>query len=290
MHHLIEELKTYKECMSEILLGKQVSYKSEYDNSLLFPIKRNLARDKIIQESSLPFNGYDLWNCYELSWLDSKGKPEVRIMHFVVPADSEFLIESKSVKLYLNSFNNTKFAAQEEVYNLIKSDLSQTAGSPVKVYINKLSHYKNQPLNIFEGILLDELPVEISKYQVTSELLKIDLSNQEQIVEEVLYSNLLKSNCLVTGQPDWASIQISYKGKKIDHRSMLKYLISYRNHNGFHEECIEHIFVDILENCKPEKLTVFAKYTRRGGVDISPFRTNVDIKNTEVIKIRDVRQ
>jgi 7-cyano-7-deazaguanine reductase len=276
--------------MSEILLGRQVSYKSDYDNSLLFPIKRSLGRAKIIKESYLPFNGYDLWSCYELSWLDSKGKPEVRIMHFVVSADSEFLIESKSVKLYLNSFNNTKFATQEEVYNLIKSDLSQIAGSPVKVYINKLSHYKNQPLNIFEGILLDELPVEISKYQVTSELLKIDLSNQEQIVEEILYSNLLKSNCLVTGQPDWASIQISYKGKKIDHRSLLKYLISYRDHNGFHEECIEHIFVDILENCKPEELTVFAKYTRRGGVDINPFRTNVSLKNTEVIKIRDVRQ
>ena len=127
----------------------------------------------------------------------------------------------------VNSFNNTKFANEEEVYNLIKSDLSKTTGLPVKVDINKLSHYKNQPLNIFEGILLDEIPVEISQYQVTSELLKIDLNNQEQIVEEVLYSNLLKSNCLVTGQPDWASIQISYKGKKIDHRSLLKYLISY---------------------------------------------------------------
>ena len=199
-------------------------------------------------------------------------------------------IQKANLKLYLNSFNNTKFATQEEVYNLIKSDLSQIAGSPVKVYINKLSHYKNQPLNIFEGILLDELPVEISKYQVTSELLKIDLINQEKIVEEILHSNLLKSNCLVTGQPDWASIQISYKGKKIDHRSLLEYLISYRDHNGFHEECIEHIFVDILENCKPEELTVFAKYTRRGGVGISPFRTNVSLKNTEVIKIRDVRQ
>ncbi len=211
-------------------------------------------------------------------------------MHFVVPADSEFLIESKSVKLYLNSFNNTKFANEEEVYNLIKSDLSKTMGLPVKVDINKLSHYKNQPLNIFEGILLDEIPVEISQYQVTSEVLKIDLNYQEQIVEEVLYSNLLKSNCLVTGQPDWASIQISYNGKKIDHQSLLKYLISYRNHNGFHEECIEHIFIDILEKCEPEKLTIVAKYTRRGGVDISPFRTTLDIKNTEDPKIRDVRQ
>lgn len=276
--------------MSEILLGKQTSYKSEYDPSLLFPIKRILARDKMIKGDSLPFNGYDLWNCYELSWLDLKGKPEVRIMHFVVPADSKFLIESKSVKLYLNSFNNTKFATEEKIHFLIKSDLSKTAGSVVKVYINKLSYYKNQTLNIFEGVLLDKLPVEISQYQVNSELLKIDLNNRGQIVEEVLYSNLLKSNCLVTGQPDWASIQISYKGKKIDHQSLLKYLISYRNHNGFHEECIERIFVDILEKCQPEVLTIFAKYTRRGGVDISPFRTTLDIKSAEVPKIRDVRQ
>lgn len=279
-----------KQYMSEILLGRQVSYKSNYDNSLLSPIKRSLGRAKIIKESYLPFYGYDLWSCYELSWLDLKGKPEVRIMHFVVSADSEFLIESKSMKLYLNSFNNTKFATQKEVYDLIKYDLSQVTGSLVKVYMNKLSHYKNQPLNIFQGILLDELPVAISQYQVTSELLKMNLSNQEKIVEEVLYSNLLKSNCLVTGQPDWASIQISYKGKKIDHRSLLKYLISYRDHNDFHEACIEHIFVDILNNCKPEALTVFAKYTRRGGVDISPFRTNMSLQNIEVIKIRDVRQ
>ena len=147
--------------MSEILLGKQVGYKSNYDSSLLFPIKRSLARDKIISQSQLPFNGYDLWNCYEISWLNLKGKPEVRIVHFIVSANSEYLIESKSLKLYFNSFNNTKFANEEEAYNLIKSDLSKATGLSVELYINKLDHYKNQILTFFEGILLDELDIEV---------------------------------------------------------------------------------------------------------------------------------
>jgi 7-cyano-7-deazaguanine reductase len=276
--------------MSEILLGKQVKYKDSYDNSLLFPIKRSLNRNKIITQSELPFNGYDLWNCYEVSWLNQKGKPEVRIVHFIVSADSEYLIESKSIKLYLNSFNNTKFTSEIEVSDIIQSDLSHAAGLAVEVFLNKLAYYKSQPLGLFDGVLLDEIDVEVSDYQVNSDLLKMDLDPVGEFVEETLYSNLLKSNCLVTGQPDWASVQIKYTGRKINHSSLLKYLISYRNHNGFHEDCIEHIFIDILEKCKPQELTVYAKYTRRGGVDINPFRTNLDLKNTEIIKIRDVRQ
>lgn len=276
--------------MSEILLGKKVEYKDSYDNSLLFPIKRSLNRNKIITQSELPFNGYDLWNCYEVSWLNQKGKPEVRIVHFIVPADSECLIESKSIKLYLNSFNNTRFTSEIEVSDIIQSDLSHAAGLAVEVFLNKLAYYKDQPLRLFDGVLLDEIDVEVSDYHVNSDLLKMDLELDGEVVEETLYSNLLKSNCLVTGQPDWASVQIKYTGRKINHSSLLKYLISYRNHNGFHEDCIEHIFIDILEKCKPQELTVYAKYTRRGGVDINPFRTNLNLKNTEIIKIRDVRQ
>lgn len=275
--------------MSEILLGKQVKYRDSYDKSLLFPIKRSLNRSKIIPTGEIPFKGYDLWNCYELSWLNLKGKPEVRIMDFSVPADSECLIESKSIKLYLNSFNNTKFASDFEVLSLIQSDLSNVAGLPVGVSINKLDHYRNQSLGLFEGVLLDEIDVEISDYHVNSSLLKAEARSSNN-VQETIYSNLLKSNCLVTGQPDWASIQIRYTGQKIDYKALLQYLISYRNHNGFHEDCIEHIFVDILQNCKPTELTIHAKYTRRGGIDICPFRTNLDLKNTEITKTRDVRQ
>ncbi len=276
--------------MSEILLGKDVKYKDFYDNSLLFPIKRSLNRNKIIIQSELPFNGYDLWNCYELSWLNLKGKPEVRILHFVISANSEYLIESKSIKLYLNSFNNTKFTNEIQVFDLITKDLSSVSGLSVEVSMHPLDYYQKQPLSLFEGILLDEIDVEIFDYEVNSDLLKIDFNATDNVIEETLYSNLLKSNCLVTNQPDWASVQIKYKGRKINHASLLKYLISYRNHNGFHEDCIEHIFIDILENCKPQELTIYAKYTRRGGVDINPFRTNLKLQNTEIIKIRDIRQ
>ena len=276
--------------MSEILLGKDVKYKDFYDNSLLFPIKRSLNRNKIIIQSELPFNGYDLWNCYELSWLNLKGKPEVRILHFVISANSEYLIESKSIKLYLNSFNNTKFTNEIQVLDLITKDLSSVSGLSVEVSMHPLDYYQKQPLSLFEGILLDEIDVEIFDYEVNSDLLKIDFNSTDNVIEETLYSNLLKSNCLVTNQPDWASVQIKYKGRKINHASLLKYLISYRNHNGFHEDCIEHIFIDILENCKPQELTIYAKYTRRGGVDINPFRTNLKLQNTEIIKIRDIRQ
>lgn len=276
--------------MSEILLGKAVEYKSNYDNSLLFPIKRSLARDKLnIKSGKLPFNGYDLWNGYEVSWLNSKGKPEVRIVHFIVPANSEYLIESKSIKLYLNSFNNNKFNSEEEVYNLIKSDLSSASLSEILLEMNKLEFYQNKPIKTFEGTLLDDLDIEISDYEVNSNLLHLSSENKGSVKEE-LYSNLLKSNCLVTGQPDWASIKIKYSGSKIDHESLLKYLISYRNHNGFHEDCVESIFLDILRICMPDELTVYAKYTRRGGVDINPFRTTLDIKSTEINKMRDVRQ
>lgn len=276
--------------MSEILLGKAVEYKSNYDNSLLFPIKRSLARDKLnIKSGKLPFNGYDLWNGYEVSWLNSKGKPEVRIVHFIVPANSEYLIESKSIKLYLNSFNNNKFNSEEEVYNLIKSDLSSASLSEILLEMNKLEFYQNKPIKTFEGTLLDDLDIEISDYEVNSNLLHLSSENKGSVKEE-LYSNLLKSNCLVTGQPDWASIKIKYSGSKIDHESLLKYMISYRNHNGFHEDCVESIFLDILRICMPDELTVYAKYTRRGGVDINPFRTTLDIKSTEINKMRDVRQ
>jgi len=276
--------------MSEILLGKDVKYKDFYDNSLLFPIKRSLNRNKIITQPELPFNGYDLWNCYELSWLNLKGKPEVRILHFVISANSEYLIESKSIKLYLNSFNNTKFTNEIQVLDLITKDLSSVSGLSVEVSMHPLDYYQKQPLSLFEGTLLDEIDVEIFDYEVNSDLLEIDFNSTDNVIEETLYSNLLKSNCLVTNQPDWASVQIKYKGRKINHASLLKYLISYRNHNGFHEDCIEHIFIDILENCKPQELTIYAKYTRRGGVDINPFRTNLKPQNTEIIKIRDIRQ
>ena len=272
----------------ELPLGKYSEYKDQYDNNLLVRIPRSLARNELNLPAILPFNGYDIWSCYEASWLNIKGKPVVRILRFIVAADSEYILESKSVKLYLNSLNGTRFASEAEVLKALEKDLSWAANSKVSVDSYEINSLINAPLTIFDGTNIDDLDAEISEYQVNPNLL--ELSAMDEIVEETLYSNLLKSNCLVTNQQDWASVQIKYKGKKINHESLLKYLISFRNHNEFHEQCIENIFNDIRQRCMPLELTVYAKYTRRGGIDISPYRTNLNLEDVKINMSRDVRQ
>ncbi|RTK92473.1 MAG: NADPH-dependent 7-cyano-7-deazaguanine reductase QueF [Rickettsiales bacterium] len=270
-------------------LGKESQYLSQYDKNLLESIPRKSARDDIgIKNAEECFSGYDLWNCYEFSWLNQNGKPEVRIIKFEVSCQSEFIVESKSVKLYLNSFHNTRFKDEKEILTLLTSDLNEYTKSIVNIEIFHLNHFAGNQLHIFPGICLDEIDIETDIYHVDSSLLK--LSNENITVEEELYSNLLKSNCLVTKQPDWASIYIKYKGVKIDHNHLLKYIISFRNHNEFHEQCIEHIYKDIIEICSPEELFIYAKYTRRGGIDINPYRTNMRHSNILINKLRDIRQ
>ncbi len=271
-----------------MILGQTVTYKDKYDKNLLVGIPRIIARNEINLSEKLPFTGVDIWNCYEISWLNGKGKPCVKILQFIVPSDSEQIVESKSVKLYLNSFNGTQFASDQEVTAFIQKDLSDIVGKKVIVCLYDLNKFYRQSLTLFEGVNIDNLDVEIHDYQVNSNLLKN--SDSEELVEETLYSNLLKSNCLVTNQPDWASLQIKYRGKKIDHNSLLSYIISFRNHSEFHEQCVEHIFNDIMTKCMPNDLTVYAKYTRRGGIDISPYRTNLELNIKEINKTRDVRQ
>lgn len=277
--------------MNELQLGKKSNYKDQYDRSLLYPISRDIGRSKISRnliKNELPFSGYDIWGCYELSWLDDKGKPEVRFMRFIVPANSSNIIESKSVKLYLNSFNNTKFENEDIIHKTIQTDLSEKAEKAVEVFLYKLDTIDQHRLSIMQGKIIDDLDVTISDYNINSDLLKLSEENVE--IQETLSSNLLKSNCLVTQQPDWASVSINYSGYKIDAKSLLKYLISFRNHNEFHEQCAERIFYDIMNKCAPKSLTVYAKFTRRGGIDISPFRST---NNTQIAKIdmnRDIRQ
>lgn len=269
-------------------LGKETKYSDFYDGDLLVAIPRRLAREQVGIFKDMPFTGGDFWNCYELSWLSQKGKPEVRIVQFFVPFDSENIVESKSVKLYLNSYSGTKFIDEAQVLGLIKADLDRVTNSNTDVFIKSLSKFSNDKLVMFDGVCLDELDIEANEYKVNSNLLK--LSNDGLVVEESVYSNLLKSNCLVTNQPDWASVQIQYKGRGIDHESLLKYIISFRNHSEFHEQCVEHMFHDIMKQCLPVELTIFAKYTRRGGVDINPYRTSKIFKTTDINKYRDVRQ
>ena len=259
----------------DLSLGKQVDYEFEYNPDLLQGVPRSLSRDTLnLAGSGLPFDGIDTWTGYELSWLNLKGKPNVAILECHVPITSKNLIESKSFKLYLNSFNQTKFASAEDVQQVLQADLSACAGEPVEVKLILPEQFSSLQFQEFTGTLLDNLDVEIDQYSPNTQYLTV--SKNEAAVEETLVSHLLKSNCLITSQPDWASIQIRYKGNAIEHEGLLRYLISFRQHNEFHEQCVERIYNDIMQHCQPEKLTVCARYTRRGGLDINPFRSNFE--------------
>lgn len=259
-------------------LGKASAYVDQYDPSLLFPIPREAKRAEIGIHGRLPFLGADLWTAFELSWLNPKGKPQVAIAHFTVPCESTHLIESKSLKLYLNSYNNTRFADVADVQARLRADLSTAVwtGGPmqasvgVKVLMPEL--FDREPVHELDGLLLDRLDVDCDRYTPAPDLLTAQFD--EAPVGETLTSHLLKSNCLVTGQPDWGSVQISYHGPQIDQAGLLRYLVSFRNHNEFHEQCVERIYMDVWTRCKPTQLTVYARYTRRGGLDINPLRTS----------------
>ena len=258
--------------MQELTLGKEVEYADKYDPTLLQAVPRSISRDAIKLPDELPFNGVDIWNGYELSWLNAKGKPVVAILRCEVPVSSTNLIESKSFKLYLNSFNQTKFHSLAQVQEHITTDLSKCAEAGVNVHIIPSEQFDKLEFGAFKGKLIDNLDIEVSDFDINPALLT---TNDEKTLE-TLVSHLLKSNCLITNQPDWGSILIKYSGNKINHEGLLKYLISFRQHNEFHEQCVERIFYDIMTQCKPKHLTVYARYTRRGGLDINPFRSNFE--------------
>ncbi|EKD73121.1 MAG: hypothetical protein ACD_45C00457G0005 [uncultured bacterium] len=251
-------------------LGKQSAYDSLYNPDKLFPIPRKTKRDEIGVPDKLPFFGFDLWNHYEVSWLNEKGKPIVALAEICYGCDSPNIIESKSMKLYFNSLNNACFKSVKIIEELIKQDLTNRIGASVSVKIKPLDFLQEEKLFVgFAGICLDELDIQCSSYRIDPAFLQAEAV----IVEETLCSNLLKSNCLVTHQPDWGSIQIAYKGPKINREGLLRYIISFRNHNEFHEQCIERVFMDIMRYCQPRELTVYGRYTRRGGLDINPYRS-----------------
>jgi len=277
--------------LQNLSLGQVTEYKSQYDATLLQGVPRSLNRDELkLVATDLPFLGCDLWNIYELSWLNSKGKPVVATGVVKVPFDSDNLIESKSFKLYLNSFNQTKFASLDAVQACLVKDLSACANKPVTVELNgDMSHF-TETLGNFSGECLDELDIEVDNYQLTPTLLAGLCGNE--IVSETLCSNLLKSNCLITSQPDWASVEICYTGKKIDREKLLRYLISFRQHNEFHEQCVERIYCDLMKFGEIDSLSVYARYTRRGGLDINPYRCseNNESKNSDLNNLRLLRQ
>jgi 7-cyano-7-deazaguanine reductase len=252
-------------------LGNKTEYKNHYDASLLFPILRAESRDKLGLGSELPFSGNDRWTAYEVSWLDSKGKPQVRLAEFVMDSESPNIIESKSFKLYLNSFNQTKFDSERKVKSALSIDLSAAAGMPVSVNLLPLHYAQSFLISEPMGTCLDELEIDIQHYQPAPEVLKLSSGKR---MNEVLYSHLLKTNCPVTDQPDWATVFIEYAGLAIDHASLLEYIVSFRQHQDFHENSVERLFCDINNYCEPESLAVYARYTRRGGLDINPLRSS----------------
>jgi 7-cyano-7-deazaguanine reductase len=259
-------------------LGKPVPYADRYDPSLLFPIARAPKREEIGIAGAPPFFGADLWTAYEVSWLNRRGKPQLAIAHFTVPCETPNIVESKSLKLYLGSFNSTEFAGPDAVRERLRADLSEAVwrGAPAPATIGVRfvlpDMFDAEQVQELDGLSLDRLDIECTHYTPAPELLTTIVD--EQPVEEVLTSNLLKSNCLVTGQPDWGSIQIRYAGPQIEQGGLLRYLVSFRNHNEFHEQCVERIFMDLWRRCKPSRLAVYARYTRRGGLDINPLRTS----------------
>ena len=247
-------------------LGKKSNYETAYNAKLLFPIPRTIKRQEIGIDST-KFYGVDIWTHYEISWLNLKGKPCIAIGEISYPSNSANIIESKSMKLYFNSLNGTKFKNSEQVINLVNNDLSSAVAAPVEFKLFPIDTHAS--LNKFNGVCLDEQDINCDTYQPYPEY----LTCSDNVISEEVYSNLLKSNCSVTFQPDWGSIYINYTGAKIDHAGLLKYIISLRDHNEFHEQCVERVFNDIMNRCHPEILTVYARYTRRGGLDINPYRT-----------------
>jgi 7-cyano-7-deazaguanine reductase len=255
-------------------LGKSTVYIETYSPDLLFPISRQMARDKIgINPSNpLPFEGIDIWNGFEISWLNPKGKPEIAFGEYRFPFNTPYVVESKSFKLYLNSFNQSVFSSIGEVEKIIQKDLREAVQGDVGVSLFFPENMNSKQLSNFRGTCLDHLDIEVDTYQVNPQF----LSTSPKIVDETLYSHLLKSNCLATGQPDWGGLLIRYQGPQIDHEGLLKYIISFRSHSGFAEHCVEQIYCDLLRECKPKHLTVYARYIRRGGLDINPFRSNFE--------------
>ncbi|HHW2395502.1 TPA: NADPH-dependent 7-cyano-7-deazaguanine reductase QueF [Pseudomonas aeruginosa] len=257
-------------------LGKTSEYVSSYTPSLLFPISRTAKWAELgLSAETLPYRGVDIWNCYELSWLTPAGKPVVAIGEFSIPADSPNIIESKSFKLYLNSLNQSAFDSREALRAVLQKDLSAAAGAPVGVRLRSLDEVAEEGIGRLPGRCIDELDIAVDGYeQPRPELLRCDAG---RIVEEQLYSHLLKSNCPVTGQPDWGTLVVDYRGPVLDPASLLAYLVSFRQHQDFHEQCVERIFLDLQRLLQPQALSVYARYVRRGGLDINPYRSLAEV-------------
>ncbi|MBV1919435.1 MAG: NADPH-dependent 7-cyano-7-deazaguanine reductase QueF [Pseudomonadales bacterium] len=274
-------------------LGQVSEYPEKYDARLLYPIPRAQGREGMLVDAVLPFSGVDIWNAYEVSWLNSKGKPSVAVAVLTMPAESPNIVESKSLKLYLGSLNQSVFVNIDDVAGAIQCDVSNVVGANIRVSLTLIGSEETfcagsvevgdvqgeaqaECIKLASAICVDGEDIAANEYSINAAILELD-GGARVIVDECLSSHLLRSNCPVTGQPDWATIFVHYHGPKICRHSLLKYIISYRNHNDFHEQCVERVFTDIMKECQPDKLSVYGRYTRRGGIDINPFRSNFEV-------------
>jgi 7-cyano-7-deazaguanine reductase len=253
-------------------LGRATDYPDRYDPALLFPIERAAQREAIGLHGALPFGGVDLWTAYEISWLDARGKPEVAIGEFRVPCDSPALVESKSLKLYIGSFAQEPAGTIDDLARRIEVDLSRACGASVAVALASVDRSRAGVLAELPGDSIDAIAIATDAYEPDAAA----LSAAGPEGEETLRSALFRSRCPVTGQPDCGDVMLRYRGRRIDRAGLLRYLVSYRRHAAFHENCVERMFVDILQRCAPQALTVYARFMRRGGIDINPFRSNFE--------------
>ena len=272
--------------MPENPLGEQVPSPSKYDAGILYPIPRWPARSLLDIDKKILMYGLDHWRAYELSWLNANGKPQVAIGEFYFSSESENIVESKSLKLYLNSFSQEKFEKVGELQRIIANDLSAISKSEVKVEINRLERISVESNQLQRVKSIDSHDILVSTYEPDETLLHVE---DQVVFDEELRSDLFKSNCPVTGQPDLASFEIQYTGAKIDEKSLLTYLCSYRTHQAYHEECAERIYRDIMQECRPNELTIALNFLRRGGLDINVYRSTVPV-NSESVHSRLVRQ
>jgi 7-cyano-7-deazaguanine reductase len=259
--------------MTELPLGKTTSYPDRYAPDVLCRIERADNRARIGLGAALPFSGVDIWNAWELTWLDEHGQPQTATAEIRIPADSQGIVESKSMKLYLGSFAMSEYASPHAVRDLIAADLGRCAGTSVSVRIDPLGASQGRGLHRLPGESLDRISAGCTEWEVNADLLRADAGT---LVREDLYSDALRSLCPVTGQPDLGSVLVCYQGPRLDRASLLRYIVSYRRHQDFHENCVERMFVDLVERCGIGKLTVYARYQRRGGIDINPFRSNFE--------------
>ncbi|MCH8500480.1 MAG: NADPH-dependent 7-cyano-7-deazaguanine reductase QueF [Aliidiomarina sp.] len=281
-----------QDTLAHLKLGQATDYPTQFDATLLQAVPRQMNRDSLnIHADNLPFVGRDLWTCYELSWLQPNGVPAVVIAEVEVPADSPNLIESKSFKLYLNGYNQSIFASTEVVAKQLQTDLSGCANSTVAVRLYSLHEYSQLGISELPGDCIDHEPVDIHSYDYQPAILQELVNADAQHVKESLHSHLLKSNCLITNQPDWGSVLIQYQGRQINRAALLAYLVSFRNHNEFHEQCVERIYTDLQRYGEFSQLTVLARYTRRGGLDINPMRASApELLDPKLQRARLARQ